>query len=163
MPARFHPDLLAFLQQGLSLYAASTDARGWPHVARAFAIRALPGAQLAFAMPAEPSAGLLAGIEDTRQVALVLCQPSTHYTVQLKGRDACVEPAQAEHWPELLRNREAFGREILPFGFGDTFTDAWFSVATHDATAFRTVRFTPCGAWNQTPGPGAGAPMEWLA
>ena len=24
------------------------------------------------------------------------------------------------------------------------------------------IRFTPCGAWDQTPGPGAGAPVELL-
>lgn len=163
MPARFHPDLLAFLQRGLSLYLGSTDARGWPQVARAFAVRALPGPQLALAVPAGPAAGLLAGIEATGQVALVLCQPTTHFTVQVKGRDACVEPVQAGQWPELGRNREAFGAEILPFGFDDEFTDAWFSIAESDIDSLRVVRFTPSGAWNQTPGPGAGAAMEWLA
>jgi hypothetical protein len=163
MPAQFHPDLLAFLQQGLSLYAGSTDASGWPQVARAFAVRALPGPQLALAVPVESAAGLLAGIEATKQVALVLCKPTTHFTVQIKGRDACVEPLVAAQWPELPRNREAFGAEILPFGFGESFAEAWFSIAANAVDAFRTVRFTPCGAWNQTPGPGAGAPMEWLA
>lgn len=163
MPARFHPDLLAFLQRGLSLYMGSTDSRGWPQVARAFAVRPLPGPQLALAVPAEPAAGLFAGIEATGQVALVLCQPTTHFTVQVKGRDALVEPLLTDDWPELGRNRDAFGAEILPFGFDADFADAWFSVQGNGADAVRVVRFTPSGAWNQTPGPGAGAPMEWLA
>lgn len=163
MPAQLHPDLLVFLQRGLSLYAASTDARGWPQVARALAIRPLPGPQLAIAVPSEPGAALLAGIAATSQVALVLCQPTTHYTVQLKGRDACVEPLQVAQWPELDRNHRAFGLEIRPFGFDADFNDAWFSVAGNGPDVLRVVRFTPSGAWNQTPGPGAGAPMEWLA
>jgi hypothetical protein len=163
MPVHLHPDLLAFLQRGLSLYAGSTDARGWPQVARALAIRALPGPQLALAVPSEPAAALLAGIAATGQIALVLCQPTTHFTVQLKGRDACIEPLQPEQWPELDRNRDAFGAEILPFGFDAEFCDAWFSVTGNGPEALRVVRFTPSGAWNQTPGPGAGAPMEWLA
>ena len=163
MPAELHPDLLAFLQRGLSLYLGSTDARGWPQVARALAIRALPGPQLALAVPTGSAAELLAAIEATGQVALVLCQPTTHFTVQVKGRDARVEPLLAEQWPELRRNRDAFSAEILPFGFGADFTDAWFSVAGDGVHALRIVRFTPSGAWNQTPGPGAGVAMEWLA
>jgi hypothetical protein len=163
MPARLHPDLLAFLQRGLSLYLGGTDARGWPQVARAFAIRPLPDAQLLLLIPAEPAAALLGAVEATGQVALVLCQPSTHFTVQIKGRDAVVEPVQAGQWPELERNRAAFGQEIHPYGFDAEFTDAWFSVVGNDPGALRIVRFTPSGAWNQTPGPGAGAPMEWLA
>jgi hypothetical protein len=163
MPAHLHPDLLVFLQRGLSLYAGSTDARGWPQVARALAIRPVPGPQLLLAVPVEPAASLLAGIAATRQIALVLCQPTTHYTVQLKGRDASIEPLQVEQWPELDRNRDAFGAEILPFGFDAEFADAWFSITGNGPEALRVVRFTPSGAWNQTPGPGAGAPMEWLA
>lgn len=163
MSARLHPDLLAFLQRGLSLYMGGTDAQGWPQVARALAIRPLPGPQLALAVPSESSAGLLEAIEGTGQVALVLCQPTTHFTVQIKGRDAVVEPLPAEQWPELNRNRQAFGAEIVGFGFDSDFTEAWFSVAGNHAEALRLVRFTPSGAWNQTPGPGAGAPMEWLA
>lgn len=163
MHRQLHPDLLTFLQRGLSLYLGSTDARGLPQVARALAIRPLPGPELALAVPAESAAGLLAGIEATGQVALVLCQPTTHFTVQMKGRDARVEALQADRWPELRRNREAFSAEILGFGFDSAFTDAWFSVAGNGPEALRTVRFTPSGAWNQTPGPGAGAAMEWLA
>lgn len=163
MPAQLHPDLLDFLQRGLSLYAGSIDGRGWPQVARALAIRPLPGAQLALAVPVEPAAALLAAISATGRIALVLCQPTTHFTVQLKGRDACAEPLQAAHWPELHRNRAAFGAEIRPFGFDTDFADAWFSVAGNGPEVLRVVRFTPTGAWNQTPGPGAGAAMEWLA
>lgn len=160
---RFHPRLLDLLQQGLSLYAAGTDAAGWPHVARALAIRSLPDAQLAIAVPVEPAASLLAAIEATGQIALVLCQPTTHHTVQLKGRDARLEPLVPAQWPELQRNREAFAAEIRPFGYDAHFNDAWFSVASNDLDSLRVVRFTPSGAWDQTPGPGAGAPMEWLA
>lgn len=163
MSLRLHPDLLAFLQRGLSLYMGSTDARGWPQVARALAVRPLPGPQLALAVPTEPAAGLLAAIEETAQVALVLCQPSTHYTVQVKGRDASVELLRGAEWPELGRNRQAFALEIRPFGFDEEFNDAWFSVSGTGPESLRVVRFTPYGAWNQTPGPGAGAPMEWTA
>lgn len=163
MPAPLHPDLLAFLKRGLSLYAGGTDARGLPQVARALAIRPLPGPQLGIAVPAEPAAALLAGIAASGQIALVLCQPTTHHTVQVKGRDACVEPLDPAQWPELVLNRDAFGAEIRPFGFDTDFNDAWFSLPGNNMDALRVVRFTPSGAWNQTPGPGAGAAMEWLA
>jgi len=163
MPSQLHPDLLQFLTLGLSLYAGGNDAQGWPQVARALAIRPLPGPQLALALPAEQARGLLAAIAGTGQIALVLCQPTTHHTVQIKGRDACIEPLDVDAWPELRRNRDAFGAEIKPYGFDADFADAWFSVAGNDMEALRVVRFTPSGAWNQTPGPGAGAPMEWLA
>jgi hypothetical protein len=163
MPGQLHPDFLEFLQKGLSLYAGGTDAHGWPQVARALAIRPLPGPQLAFAIPAEPASGLLAAVAATGQIALVLCQPTTHFTLQVKGRDAGIEPLVVEQWPELRRNRDFFGAEIRPFGFDADFADAWFSVTGNGPDALRVVRFTPSGAWNQTPGPGAGAPFQWLA
>lgn len=163
MSPRLHPSLLEFLRLGLSLYAGGHDARGWPQVARALAIRPLADAQLALAVPAGQARGLLTAIAETGQIALVLCQPTTHLTVQIKGRDAIIEPLAADAWPELRRNRDAFATEILPFGFDAEFADAWFSVEGNSPDGLRVVRFTPSGAWNQTPGPGAGAPMEWLA
>lgn len=162
MSPQLHPDLLAFLQRGLSLYAGSVDADRRPQVARALAVRPLPGPQLAIAVPVEPAASLLAGIEATGHVALVLCQPTTHFTVQVKGRDACIEPLAPAEWPELDRNHQAFAAEIRPFGFDAEFAAAWFSVVGNGPDTLRVVRFTPTGAWNQTPGPGAGAAMEWL-
>ncbi len=93
-------------------------------------------------------------------MALVACQPTTHRTLQIKGGEAEVVPANIADWPQLAANQQAFGREIEPFGFDAIFTNAWFGAP---AGSLLGVEFTPTGAWNQTPGPGAGYPVELTA
>ncbi len=157
---QLHAQLRDFLRQGLSIHVGACDANGLPTLSRALAVQQRQGARLALLLPALPGQPLIVAVAQTAQVACVFCQPSTHVAVQIKGRDARVESAQTADWPELAANHKDFTSEIGLFGFGPEFADAWFDGHGED---LQVISFLPTGAWNQTPGPGAGAPMELFA
>ncbi|WP_349741306.1 hypothetical protein [Roseateles cavernae] len=157
---QLHAQLRDFLRQGLSIHVGACDAAGLPTLSRALAVQQRQDARLALLLPALPGQPLIAAVAQTAQVACVFCQPSTHVAIQIKGRDARVEPARTADWPELAANHKDFTSEIGLFGFGPEFADAWFDGHGED---LQVVSFLPTGAWNQTPGPGAGAPMELFA
>lgn len=116
--------------------------------------------RLALLLPALPGQPVLQALGETGLVACVFCQPSSHVAIQIKGREARAEAALPADWPELGCNHAAFAAEIAPFGFGPEFAAAWFE---GPAQAWQAVSFLPTGAWNQTPGPGAGAAIELFA
>ena len=159
-PKPLHPDILAFLRLGLSIHVGACDAAGLPQLTRALALRVPDGRRIALLLPRLPAAPLLDAVRHSAQVAMVVCQPTTHRTLQIKGGEARVVPAAAADWPQLAANHQAFTREIEPFGFDAAFANAWFGAP---ADSLLSVEFTPSGAWNQTPGPGAGSPVELAA
>lgn len=157
---QLHEQLRQFLGLGLSIHIGACDAAGFPTLTRALAVQLREGARLALLLPALPGQALLEAVTQTAQLACVFCQPSSHIAIQIKGKDARLEPARTADWPELARNHHSFAAEIAPFGFGPEFGDAWFDVP---GAVLQVVSFLPTGAWNQTPGPGAGSPMELFA
>ncbi len=160
MPA-LHPDLARFLGVGLSVHVGALHADGWPELTRAVAHRVLPDHRLALLLPTIPSLPLLEALrQGNGLVATVFCQPSTHRTVQIKGREATLAPADLADWVHRHEQQQAFTDEIRRFGFDETFSSAWFDA---DEGGLQTITFTPTGAWNQTPGPGAGSAMELFA
>ena len=52
---------------------------------------------------------------------------------------------------------DAFREQLSRFGFLPEYTTAVYNASDEDLMA---IRFTPVGARNQTPGPGAGNPLE---
>lgn len=153
---RLHPDIVAFLDIGLSIHLGACASDGQPQLTRGLAVRPLADGRVEVLVPSRSSTALLAAVADAGQVAAVFCQPTTHRTLLLKGGHAVARAARVSEWPQFARNRRDFGTEIEAYGFGDDYTSAWFD-APDDS--FHGVVFEPSGAWNQTPGPAAGAPI----
>lgn len=158
MSRPLHPDLLDYLRIGLSIHLGGRTAQGLPLLNRALAIRVEPDHRLSVLLSSPAADALLDAIRDVPHVAAVLCQPTTHKAVQVKGRDAVVAPARTEDWLHRSEHKMRFVTEIRPFGFDEVFASAWLDVDSPDQ--LHAVTFTPYGAWNQSPGPGAGRPIE---
>jgi hypothetical protein len=93
-------------------------------------------------------------------VAVTAGYPLNNRTLHVKGQDAVVVDARPEHGALLHAQRDAFGRAVAMFGVELAQLDRlWFRV---DWTDLACVRFHPCGAWDQTPGIGAGGAIELL-
>lgn len=152
-PARLHGELLAFLGCGLSVHVGACNRAGDPQVVRALALRIEPDHRVSLLLSTPSADGLLAAIGEVPVVALTACQPSTHRAIQVKGRAAELSVADPAHWPERLPFKDRFLTEIAPYGYDEAFADSWLDVPPEQ---WRVVTFTPTGAWNQTPGPGAG-------
>jgi hypothetical protein len=146
---------IGHLASGVSHRVGSVDASGRPAIGRGLAAEVDAAGVVTLLVSRAACADVIDAIGQTGHVSAVFARPTTHRTLHLKGRDARVAPAGPELQPLLEARREAFIAEVEPLGFTrEQLMGSWYG-GGHDDTA--VVRFTICGAWNQTPGPGAGA------
>ena len=156
--ATLPPEWIAHIAAGVSHRLGSCGRDGRPGICRALAADVLPDGRMLILVAGGPGADVLQAIRETAQVAAVLGLPTTQRTLHVKGRDASVAAAGPEHEALLVARREAFFEQVEPFGFNrELLMNTWYSV--HDGGVM-SVTFTVSGAWNQSPGPGAGQPIE---
>jgi len=151
-------ELAAFIQGPVSVHVASRDVRNVPNLARAQGCRLTPdGKRVTLFLQASHGATMLADFRDNGAIAVVFSRPTTHRTVQLKGRDAALEPLQDDDALRIARYREAFGAEIAALGHDVAVARTLLAGPRSD---FVAVSFTVTAAFVQTPGPGAGEPLR---
>lgn len=136
----------------------SCDAGNHPWLSKAIGCRISPDFSTVFIFAAAShSPELMAAIGQTGRIAAVFSQPSTHRTLQLKGRDARIAAAEAGDHAIVAAYRDAFVRELLPLGFEEEPIRAFLDC---DAADIMRISFSPCAAFTQTPGPHAGQPLQ---
>jgi hypothetical protein len=149
---------IAHLEEGVSCRVATCGLDGAPQMRRALGVRQLLDGRLEVLLPRQLAGPLLEAIKLRRQVALAVSHPQTNRTLQVKGRDAEVAPAQARHQALFQARRDAFTDVTARFGFPkERMLRVWFD---HNWPDLDCVRFAPFGAWDQTPGIGAGGVVE---
>lgn len=155
------PEWAAHLESGVSHRLGSCHADGRPEICRALAAQALPDGRIELLLNVETGRELLAAVRSSRRIAYVSSQPDSNRTLHLKGVDAEVVAVRPEHAERLAHNCERFSRRVEPFGFPQAMIHGfWFDVGLDQLAA---LRFTPCGAWDQSPGPGAGQVIDLKA
>jgi hypothetical protein len=148
----------AFLQRGVSISAASCGAQPFPSLCRVLACRVAPDRrQLTVMVSKTQAAMLLTDVQYGGRLALVCSQPSTHRTIQIKGEDAQLVAPDADDLQAVAVHRDAFVAEIAPLGFAEPLIRLLLTCAEQDIAA---IRFTPNAAFDQTPGPRAGAALQ---
>lgn len=149
--------LAAFLGAGTSVSVASVAAGGRPVVGRGLGWRVEEdGRTVTVVLDDAVNEGLVDALAATGRVAIVLTQPTTHRSIQLKGHDARVAPAPPDAAALVDRHIAAFARELAAIGYGDAFTRA---LCAHNPADLVAVSFTPDAGFDQTPGPRAGEPL----
>jgi hypothetical protein len=140
---------------------AACDSAGRPSVCRALAAQLLADGRVRVLMTGDAGPRVLAAIRATRQVAALMVSPETNRTLHMKGRDAVVERVDAGCDTLLAERRAALVNSLRADGFpaDSPVIAGWYAPRAGD---LYSVTFMPWGAWNQTPGPGAGAPVELL-
>lgn len=161
MPAPVPPPLSAahatFIQGAVSIIAGSADAAGLPSLMRAVGCRVAPDRRrVTLLLRGSQSRVLLADLRRSGRLAVVFSKPSQHRTLQLKAEDAVVDTAGAAELALLADYTAAMVEEIARVGFDEAFVRAMLGCPPQDLV---TVTFTPSAAYEQTPGPGAGAPL----
>lgn len=156
-PAALPEEIAAFIQSGLSITVAGRDERLIPSIAKAVGCRVDDGGrQVTVLVFAEAAAAVMRDIAHNRQVAAVFTRPSTNRTVQLKGHDARSVPAGPAEAALVRRHLALFADDLRLLGWNAEYID---TLLLHDWSQLMAIRFTPRGAFAQTPGPGAGQAM----
>lgn len=154
-PSLLPPPLVAMMARGVSVIVGSRDLANRPSVMRAVgSLVEDEGRSITVFVSRRQSRQLVQDIAATGHVAVVFSEPSTHRTVQLKASRATLRNAQAADEPVLARYLAAMEHEIDQVGFGAPMARAMLA---HDLDDLVAISFTPEVAFDQTPGPRAGA------
>ena len=159
----FEPEMVAFLQSGCSTIIGTVDGDGVPHAGRTWGLDVLapdaegsePGVPLVRLLIDADDVLTLQHLDDGGAVAITAANVPTLRSVQLKGRSLGVDAAGESDVERAARYCDDF------------FTDVEQTDGTERALLVRLVpeRFAVCHmrideVYDQTPGPGAGAPLE---
>jgi hypothetical protein len=148
----------AFLHRpGVSITAASRDRQNVPRIGRCLGCRVTADRKKVTVFVASSQyRAFFDAVAGSKAIAVVFSLPSTHRTLQLKGGDAAVESLAPGDVEIFTRHVGTFVEELAALGYSREVVDAahWC-----DAAEVRAVSFTPAAAFEQTPGPGAGAPL----
>lgn len=157
-PVLLSPEHIAMVDRGVSVIVASRDAALRPSIMRGVgsAISA-DGTQVTVFLRRNQSRQLMQDIEAGGGLAVVFSEPPTHRTLQLKARQASLRPASPTDQPQLARYLASMQCELAQVGYGPEFAAAMLSAPLEDVVA---VQFTPESAFDQTPGPRAGIPLD---
>ena len=150
--------MFGLLRRRVSIIVASRDAALQPHLMRALALRlSADRKRVTVLMTRTTSRAVLDDIAANGVIAVVVSEPSTHATAQLKGDDAVIEPIASGDLALIEAHAERFADEIAMAGFSRPLAHAILDRCDGD---FVAVSFTPRQAFDQTPGPRAGRAIE---
>ncbi len=151
------PDLLDMMTRGVSTIVGSRDLANRPSIMRAVGSQVSDGGRhITVFLARSQSRQLLQDVAATGEVAVVFSEPATHRTVQLKAHQAQIRAATEADAPVLARYLQSMEHEIQRIGYPPPMTRAMLSHRLDDLVA---ISFTPALAFDQTPGPQAGAPL----
>jgi hypothetical protein len=144
-------------QPGISMTVASRAPGNLPVLGRALGCRvAADRRRVTVLLPGDQLPELVAALRESRAIAAVFSEPGTHRTIQLKGVDAALEPLAPGDAELSARWADGFVAAVAPYGIGEPLVRAFLWC---EAAALLAVSFTPCAAFQQTPGPRAGTPL----
>jgi hypothetical protein len=148
----------AFIQGGVSIVIGSCDQENIPSVARGLGCRiSSDHSSITILLARSQSKPVLDAVLATGAISAVFSLPSTHTTIQLKGRDAVIESVLTGDAVLAYRHTDAFVADTGILGYPELGirTLLWF-----DPEDLAAMTFTPQSAFLQTPGPNAGEPLE---
>ncbi len=148
-------DLLAMMMRGVSVNVASRGMPLRPSVMRAVGSSVAPdGRSITVYLSRLQSRQLVQDVAATGYIAAVFSEPATHRTVQVKATRAVLRNAEAADEPVLAAYRASMEHEIQRVGYAPELTRAMLAHRLEDVVA---ISFEPEQAFDQTPGPKAGA------
>lgn len=148
----------AFLQRGVGMSIAACNGDSIPTIVRASGCRVSDDRRrVTVFVSAIQAAPVIACIRANGNIAVVFSEPSTHRTVQLKGKDASIGELQDGDLQRIADYRTAFVAQLKPLGYDETLIRTLFAYPSTDIV---TLTFTPSEAFSQTPGPRAGEPLR---
>jgi len=149
------PQLASFLQEGIFIDIATRTARLEPNGARAVAAAVeADGAELIVFLPEVSAKGVLPDLESNGQIAVGFARPPDERACQIKGTFSGTREA-TEHDRALVEaQRSRWLNRLTTIGMEKAFFEHWPSWPCV------AIRVRVQAIFNQTPGPGTGAPLR---
>ena len=149
-------DMIQMLSAGVAHQVGACTNAGRPVVCRGMAAQHEAG-RLLVIISAESGFEVLDAIRQNGNIAVNVTLPENYRSMSFVGNDAIVRGSGAAWRPLVTERHAAFRKQLERYGIPPDFTNAWYSASDEQLVA---IRFTPTLARNQTPGPGAGSPIE---
>jgi hypothetical protein len=147
-------DTAAFITHHVSMIVASASRDNAPSLSRAYGCAvAADRRSLTVMLFSAHCQTLLADLRDTGQLAVVASNPSSHKTIQLKGKLLSIAPLRAADRIVMQQFVTSFGEDIKLLGYNDDFIRAITPDITADGVR---IDFNPTASFIATPGPQAG-------
>ncbi|HET8710258.1 MAG TPA: hypothetical protein VFM32_02695 [Spongiibacteraceae bacterium] len=160
-PVALSAEQAAFIQGNVTMYAAATGADGSPQIARGAGCRVdVENQRVTIFFSAARASALLAAVRAQGALAVVFSLPGVHKAMQLKTSAAQIVHVQRSDAVLMADYCERMIAHIAPLGFAPAMLRAFFSLPKSDAVA---LQFEPDAAFDQTPGPNAGAALAMPA
>ena len=137
----------AFICSGLSITASSRDGRFIPSISRV----------LACAVKSQ-ALQLLLDIKASAEIAVVFSQPSSHRTLQIKGKNTHQSDIQDGDIVLIDQCIRGFADNLASIGYPREFAHAFHHYSPDDVAA---ISFTPVALFEQSPGPDAGKALAF--
>lgn len=159
MPALLNPAIVKFIESGeVSLYVATCSAQLRPSATRAFGCRVVRETGRVTTWVSQPVAHrLLDDISGNGRLALVVSHIETCETLQLKALDADVKALDASDHKRIANYHDTFIEHAMTMGYPEAMLR---SMMQYRLDKLSSIDFTPSAVFAQTPGPGAGAPVN---
>lgn len=153
------PDIIDFMESGdVSLYVAGCSAQLRPCATRAFGCRiARRSGVVTTWVSATATSALLADISGNGRLALVVSDIETCRTFQLKAVDAAIATLDAADHERIAAYHDAFIERAIGMGYPEPMIR---SMMQYRLDQIATISITPTAVFAQTPGPGAGSPVD---
>lgn len=147
-------ELASFLQEGIAIQLGTRNARLEPEGVRVIAMQVEGDGTHVVVYVADVSAPrVLPDLESNGQAALVCSRPPDERACQVKGTFAGARPATADERALVQAQWDRWLDRLATIGFVRTAFEHW---PTWPCVA---IRIRVNAIFNQTPGPGAGAPL----
>lgn len=156
-PVLITHEIAAFVTGAVSISIGSRNATMKPSLTRGLAC-AVSNSRLRVLVNAEQSRAVLEDIiASGGRIAAVFSRPSSHRTIRFKAVDAVIEPLGPDDMLRAAAYREALVGELVGLGFSDSLVRNLTASAENDLVV---IGFTPDAAFDQSPGPRAGRPLD---
>ena len=147
------PELKEFLESQVAVQAGTADASGRPAIVNAWGPRVNRDGTITVFFDTRRAAQPLANLATNPRIALVFGDPITYKSVQVKGRWLATLAASVADLEWVQRHRELFASATVLVGDSpDSMRNMWGEEVTR-------VDLAPEAAFDQTPGPNAGATL----
>lgn len=148
-------ELARFLESGISVLVGTRDAGLRPESTRGVGLRVEPGGEEATVfLPAASAANARANLEENGRIAVCASRAVDHRSVQLKGRVVAITAGDDAARALVDRYRSELARNLAVVGLPPRVTMGLVNWPVH------AVRFRVESSFGQSPGPGAGAPLQ---